>query len=347
MSDLFSDSIERLFSQVATPMAIRAIEQGASTEAMWDEFEQSGYLDALVPEEQGGAGLTLAEAFPMFLSAGRNAVPLPFVQTMLARAWLVAAGVEPPSGAIAVAGMGAQLMDSDVIEIDAVPFGRVSNWVLADLGEHAALLPVSGADCELTGGYGSLSATLRWNKWPEGAVQLSSVPCANTSLAELAAASFAALLAGAADRVLALTLDYANQRSQFGKHIGKFQAIQNQISVMAERTWAARMAAQLACQAAAWFPQPLLAAVGKSRSSEAAATIADIGHAVHGAIGVTEEYDLQLYTRRLREWRLCGGAETYWASRIGEQLLRQPGQSALDFIREELSACSQSAGGIN
>ncbi len=157
------------------------------------------------------------------------------------------------------------------------------------------------------------------------------------SLAEIAAASFAALIAGAADRVLAMTLDYANQRSQFGKQIGKFQAVQNQISIMAERSWAARMAAQLACQSATWSPRPMLAAVGKSRSSEAAAIIADIGHAVHGAIGVTEEYDLQLYTRRLREWRLCAAAETYWASRIGAQLLREPGHSALSFLCAELS----------
>src|SRR5690606_500536 len=156
-------------------------------------------------------------------------------------------------------------------------------------------------------------------------------------LSALAAASFAPLLAGAANRVLELTLDYANQRTQFGKNIGRFQAIQNQISVMAERTWAARMAAQLACRGHGWAPNYLRAAVGKSRCSEAAVPVADIGHAVHGAIGITEEYDLQLYTRRLREWRLEAGTETYWARQIGAHLLEQTNQTALSFIRDELS----------
>lgn len=343
MDNLFSESVERLFSQVATPVAIRAIEQGASVDAMWQEFEQSGYLDALVPEAQNGAGLTLAQVFPMLLSAGRHAVPLPFAQTMLARAWLAAAGAALPQGAVTIAGLEATRLQNGVIEVDNVSFGQVSEWVLADLGDYAALLPMADANREFAGGYGSLCATLRWDDWPPAAVKipLNSSPSLLPALAELAAVGLAALIAGAADRVLALTLDYANQRSQFGKHIGKFQAVQNQITVMAERTWASRMAAQLACQGKAWAPQPLLAAVGKSRCSEAAAIIADIGHAVHGAIGVTQEYDLQLYTRRLREWRLCGGGETYWASRIGAQLLRQSEKSALAFICDDLAVPSQ------
>ncbi|WP_240464963.1 acyl-CoA dehydrogenase family protein, partial [Pseudomonas aeruginosa] len=75
---------------------------------------------------------------------------------------------------------------------------------------------------------------------------------------------------------------------------------------------AARMAAQLAFQGSDALPGPLLAALGKARASQAVPQVADIAHAVHGAIGVTEECDLQLYTRRLREWRLAGGSESYW-----------------------------------
>jgi len=134
-----------------------------------------------------------------------------------------------------------------------------------------------------------------------------------------------------------MTLDYVNQRTQFGKPIGKFQAVQNQISIMAERVWVSRMAAQLACQSEDWRARPLLAAVGKARTSEAAAIVADISHAMHGAIGITEEYDLQIYTRKLREWRHAAGAETYWESRIGEALLWQDG-TALSFMCETLSA---------
>jgi acyl-CoA dehydrogenase len=76
----------------------------------------------------------------------------------------------------------------------------------------------------------------------------------------------------------------------------------------------------------------LAAAVAKARASEAAGLVADTAHAVHGAIGVTQEYDLQLYTRRLRAWRVAHGSEAHWNQRIGEQVLAGTA-SVLDTIR--------------
>jgi hypothetical protein len=259
---------------------------------------------------------------------------------MLARAWLNAAGVRAPSGPIAIAGFGAQQV-GDAIQADALSFGRVAAWVLTHVDGNATLLPACAAKVHLDSSHGSLDADLRWASLPAGTITLEPDYLPAINLAGLAAASYAPLLAGAAHRVLQLTLDYANQRTQFGTSIGRFQAVQNQISVMAERTWASRMAAQLACSGPGWAPTLLRAAVGKSRCSEAAVAIADIGHAVHGAIGITDEYDLQLYTRRLREWRLAAGTETYWHSQIGAQLLRQTQHTALSFICEELSSLRQ------
>ena len=59
-------------------------------------------------------------------------------------------------------------------------------------------------------------------------------------------------------------------------------------------------------------------AIGKLNACEAVAPVASGAHAVHGAIGITEEYDLQLFTRRLHAWRLADGSERYWARVIGE-----------------------------
>jgi alkylation response protein AidB-like acyl-CoA dehydrogenase len=337
MDNPFVEPVERLFTEIATPAAVRAIEDGAAPDAVWRPIEASGFLDALVPEEAGGAGLSLADAFPLLWLAGRHAVPVPFAQSLLARAWLGAAGVAAPTGPIALAGLGASRQPDGVVAC-GVGFARVAQWVLADLDGTVVLLPVAGADVEPVGGQGSLDATLSWSAWPGDAVDVPALPDARAArLRDAEAAAYAALIAGAADRALSLTLDYAGQRTQFGKPIGRFQAVQNQISVMAEQVWAARMAAQLACQSAGWQPRPLVAALGKSRCSEAAPLIADIAHAVHGAIGITGEYDLQLYTRRLRAWRLAAGSESYWAAVIGEALLRQPGQSALSFIGSQLS----------
>jgi alkylation response protein AidB-like acyl-CoA dehydrogenase len=97
------------------------------------------------------------------------------------------------------------------------------------------------------------------------------------------------------------------------------------------------MAAELAFQGDDGLPRPLLAALGKARASQAVAQVADIAHAVHGAIGVTEEYDLQLYTRRLRDWRLAAGSEAHWHERIGADAIAS-GADALTYLRTALYA---------
>ncbi|MDQ6640444.1 MAG: hypothetical protein M3Z15_12395, partial [Pseudomonadota bacterium] len=80
----------------------------------------------------------------------------------------------------------------------------------------------------------------------------------------------------------------------------------------------------------------LRAALAKARTSEAAALVAPMAHAVHGAIGITAELDLQLYTRRLHEGRADFGAETHWNRILGRALLAADAGSALDFMRSAL-----------
>ncbi|MNY81760.1 hypothetical protein D3C86_2234960 [compost metagenome] len=56
-----------------------------------------------------------------------------------------------------------------------------------------------------------------------------------------------------------------------------------------------------------------------------------------GAIGITEEHVLGLYTRRLHEWRAVPGTETQCARLLGEALLAQT-DGLFDFVRLRLSA---------
>ena len=86
----------------------------------------------------------------------------------------------------------------------------------------------------------------------------------------------------------------------------------------------------------------MAAAVAKLRTGEAVMSVSSIAHAVHGAMGFTEEYDLQLHTRRLHEWRLCYGTEAYWATVLGGEALASPGR-ALDFVRRWIPLSAQSA----
>ena len=184
---------------------------------------------------------------------------------------------------------------------------------------------------EADGGDGELAASVRWDS--EAATPVG--PIVPGGLRRAAAVLRAALIAGAADRLTTMTADYANERIQFGKPIGKQQALQQQLAVMAEDMVAARIAAHIG--GAASFPPALAAAAtAKSVASSAAARVAAIAHAVHGAIGISEEYDLQLYTRRLQAWRLADGSESYWNRLLGAERLAAPSGS-VDFVRTALA----------
>src|SRR3546814_1885956 len=96
---------------------------------------------------------------------------------------------------------------------------------------------------------------------------------------------------------------------------------------MAEQTVAARIVVEIAC--AAGLPLSLApAATAKIVTSTAAPSIAATAHAVHGAIGISAEHDLHLYTRRLLAWRMEHGSEGWWEARLGtERLAANVGRS--------------------
>ena len=78
-------------------------------------------------------------------------------------------------------------------------------------------------------------------------------------------------------------------------------------------------------------------------AGEAAATIASGSHAVHGAIGITAEFDLQLYTRRLLAWRVQAGSPSYWAKQVAQAMVAvRRHDRAIDFALERLGAARSS-----
>lgn len=140
----------------------------------------------------------------------------------------------------------------------------------------------------------------------------------------LGAALASGEMAGAMIAIQAMTVDYALTRKQFGREIGRFQAIQHQLAVMAEETAAARMAAEAAFEGRAGELSDRRVAAAKLRCGEASIRVAAIAHAVHGAIGVSEEYALHPLTRRLRELASSHGGESWWAARLGDWAFSEP-----------------------
>ncbi len=326
MDDLFSDAVKSLLTDHCTPAVVRAIEAGQTRAVLWQQLEASGFTDALVPESAGGAGLSLADVYPVLELCGSFAVPVPWGETLLARGLIARAGVRVPVGSV-VMGTGRVGPDGQ-LHGNQVRCGSQADWVLlSSLGE-CRLLPAAGAQVQVAGF--CLDAQM---SWPQSAWDAAQVVPGTHDLMTLQAALYAAQLAGALMAVFSRTLQYANDRQQFGKPIGKFQAIQHQLSVMSEHAFAARMAAQLGLRTEGSVPDRLRVAMAKARTSEAALEVAALSHSVHGAIGFTREFDLQLYTRRLHAWRQAAGSESYWHDVLGQALLDSPEPLSLDLIR--------------
>jgi acyl-CoA dehydrogenase len=207
----------------------------------------------------------------------------------------------------------------------AVPFAKVAQHALIDTGTELRLVELPATqDAEFHHG---LAAYL-----PAGSPGVA-MPRPELGLLPLLAVIRACAMAGAADKLLTMTVAYANDRVQFGKPIGRQQAVQQQLAVIAERSVACRIAAQIG-SASGLDPTLVAAATAKQVTSAAAGVIANIAHAVHGAIAISEEYDVQLYSRRLHEWRLADGSEVYWARVLGMARLARADLPSVDFIAQ-------------
>lgn len=327
-NELF-ESFDRVLTDLELPARIRALEVNKDDKTIWSMVSDSGFLDVLVPEAQGGAGLGWREAWGVLFAAGRHGLPLPTAQTVFGRALLAELGAAMPQGALSMVGWASRTQDGG-IKAQHVPGLLLSSHVIVQDHDTVYLLAVDQAEVELVGGAGSFDGHARW---PGAVVNGCVAGSAERDLvAHGLALGLAVQMAGVADRLLAMTLTYANDRAQFGKPIGKFQAIQQQITEMAELVYGTRMASQLGCQVDGWKPAAIPSALAKSQNSAVAGRIAAIAHAVHAAIGVTYEYDLQLYSRRLYEWARTGGGADYWAGKIGQ--VAQNRENLLDFVRE-------------
>lgn len=113
---------------------------------------------------------------------------------------------------------------------------------------------------------------------------------------------------GGADAVLEMTAEYVKQRTQFGRPIGSFQAVQHHCANMATDVEGSRnIAYQAAWRVAEGGPAEKEVSMAKAWISAAYERVCATAHQCHGAIGFTKEHDLQLYTRRAKVQELTYG----------------------------------------
>ncbi|MBY0336718.1 MAG: acyl-CoA dehydrogenase family protein [Acetobacteraceae bacterium] len=306
-----AEQLDRLLAARVTPELLRAAEAGAFAADLWGELEAMGLPLALVPEGLGGAGLGFAEAAPLWLALGRHAAPVPLGEAMLGAGLLGAAGVAPPTGVLTVA-----------TSASAVPFGRdAAHVVLGAVALHRHRLAAARTN---------LTREPRDAVDPGAALAEGTLPdrhgprAIRFGLALLRAAQ----MAGAVEKALALAVDWANTRQQFGRPIGRFQAVQQQLAAMAGEVAAAGTAVTLAARAAdarGLDGAAFEIACAKIVAGEAATLGAATAHQVFAAMGITEEHELHRLTRRLWAWRDEGGNEKSWAEEVGRDVLARGG----------------------
>nr|WP_239029498.1 acyl-CoA dehydrogenase family protein [Pseudonocardia acidicola] len=300
---------------------------------MWKNLEQTGLARLTLPEAAGGSEATLPDLAAVLTAAGAFAARVPLVETDLLAGWLAhAAGLEVPSGPLtAVAGALEVTPSGDgarvVGTLARVPWARAAAAIVVLSGDHVVVLEPSAV---------TISEGVNLAEEPRDTIAVDATVAAGAvgtapagAGAEFrlrAALGRALLLAGAARGALAESVRYAGERVQFGRPIGKFQAIQQQLALAAAEVAAAAAATAAAARTAAvdGFAADSTAfavAAAKARAGEAAGQVARIAHQVHGAIGFTREHDLRLVTTRLWAWRDEDGSDAQWNDEIGKRVL--------------------------
>lgn len=251
ISSILFESTQRLLGDLSERIpawqTIAADEQADG----WRQIEEIGLPLALTSEERGGLGLSDADAFGLLRICGRNIVPWPLAETMLANRFAAENNEDPPEGPTEMLG-------------------------------------------ELT-----------------------------SEQRETAALARAMQMAGALDAILEMTISHVQERSQFGRELAKFQAVQHSLAVLAGEIAAGQAAADHAVARFALGGEGTTLAIGiaRARIGEASSKATAIAHQLHGAIGYAREHRLHLYTTSLWKWRDEYGTQAWWTRQIGREVL--------------------------
>jgi len=131
-------------------------------------------------------------------------------------------------------------------------------------------------------------------------------------------AGLAAELSGAAQQSFVMTTDYLKQRAQFGKVIGTFQALQHRAAHLYCEIELVKSVTLKALQDldSAFGMASVTASLAKAKAGEVAKLASQEAIQMHGGIGMTDEYDIGLYMKRIRVAQEMFGDTSYHTDRI-------------------------------
>ena len=305
-SDLVA-TVHALIAKRATTMDLRAAmatPEGYDA-TLWQTLtEQIGVTALAVPEAYGGIGSSYLEAHLVLEELGATLTPSPFVGTLLATQALVAADT-PGAGAIleriangstaALARVGDRASTDDLV-IDAAG----AEILLVLRGDQLHVVDPSAATVAPRPG---MDPT-----WSFATVTLGDTPNSPASTVgtvdpayvnNVGAAMMTALQAGAAREALNRTVAYLNERHQFGRPLGSFQALKHRCADLLVQVETARTMSW----AAGWEmsqsqPDVRLIHAASSWCSDAFSQVAAEMIQLHGGVAITWEHDAHLYFKR-------------------------------------------------
>lgn len=303
---------------------------------LWERFAETGASGMGLPESLGGSDASPLDAALVAESLGRRLAPLPFIEHFVATRLLVRCmGEDPVLGVLAGPKAIATLALHPITRGPAhlVPAGAVASHVLA-LAKSEVLLCTEDPPGRPAANFAASPLADR-KLSPENCRVILTRSEAGPAISDVHAdavdewrALTANALVGVAQGAFDLGLAYALERTQFDVLIGSFQALQHRFADLAVALDGARLLARKAAWAFEEAPTDAkrLASMALIFCGDVANEAAAFSLHVHGGYGVSEEYDIQLYFRRAKGWRLVLDDPAVEIEKLGNLVLGPIGE---------------------
>ena len=303
----FAASIDAALGAADLPAAVRAWSAGdtAPGRKVWEQLANLGVTALAVPEKFDGIDADPVDLVVAVERLGRWCVPGPVAESIAVAPVLLATDDQ--------ADRCTALASGELIATVALP-PQTPRAVDADAAGLVLLATGDGvAEAEAGERHESVDPSRRlYDVSAIGETRQADVKRAY----EFGVLATAAQLVGAAEALLANTVDYAKQRAQFGRLIGSYQAIKHKL---ADVHIAVELARPLVYGAALSF-QARDVSAAKTAASEAALLAARAALQTHGAIGFTQEHDLSQWLLRVQALRSAWGTAEEHRRRVLEAL---------------------------
>jgi acyl-CoA dehydrogenase len=352
MSDaqkLIVDTATRLFEDKCKPETLRQAARGEWSGDLWQQVEETGLPLASIPESAGGVGGSLSDALAVLRIAGQYAAPLPLAESYLA-GWLLSGCGLPVSGeplTVAFSEKGAIRINPQNDQwyisgtVPQVPYARNTSKIVV-LGQnegkeqlYLAIVPAEQIQLEQNQNLANEPRdTLTFNNLAVS--QAYPLEYDLNWVKSRATLARSALIVGALEAIMKRTVNHAAEREQFGRTLNQFQAIQQQLALMAVEVTSARISLEAAAHDIENNENAgeglVSIALARVRVVEAANQVVPMAHQIHGAMGYTYEYPLHYLTKRVWAWREEYGSETEWAKWLGQYVAAKGGDNLWSAI---------------